>query len=305
MNIITKILILFLFLLIVFSFLNKKENFAAIFKGPLEVQADIDIEGDNLVLKNNITAEEICLYEDENDPKPACINKQELKRVLQYPDKFKQSVCLGGNCSLKEQFHYLDKLWPIGSVLAFKGRESDVPYGWRVCDGKNNLPDLRFKFIKGAYGGDESIGVPENKESTDQTYDGMGVNGGENEVRLTIEQTPRHYHFFNINDINNSGDSTAIGSHYASRLTDSSLLNKETGGWPNPKPAWRRDKEKDILTTYHTPYTAKYGNSQPHNNIPPFYTLIYIIRIDEKTINDTSLKSKHFVYDILDTQLKN
>ena len=33
--------------------------------------------------------------------------------------------------------------------------------------------------------------------------------GGENEVQLKIEQTPRHYHFFNINDINNHGNVTA------------------------------------------------------------------------------------------------
>ena len=299
MNIITKILILCLFLFVILNLLNKKENFVAIFKAPkLKIEKDIDIKGDNLVLKNNITAEEICLGDDEDKE---CIKKNELKKILELPDTFKQSVCLGNNCSLKEQFHYLDKLWPIGAVVAFRGRESDVPYGWRVCDGKNNLPDLRDIFIKGAYGENELIGIPENKDTPTKTYDGFGVRGGENEVQLKIEQTPRHYHFFNINDINNPGNVTAVGSHYASRKTDSALLYTETGGYPNKQPAWKRTK-KDILTSYHTSYTSKYGKSQPHNNLPPYYTLLYIIRIDEKTINDTSVTSKHFVYDILQTQ---
>lgn len=58
---------------------------------------------------------------------------------------------------------------PIGAILAFFGRDADLPDGWVVCDGRNKpddspitidanptvagiqLPDLRHRFVRGSY----------------------------------------------------------------------------------------------------------------------------------------------------------
>ena len=60
-------------------------------------------------------------------------------------------------------------LVPIGTILAFFGKDADIPDGWVVCDGRNKpddspitidanptaggiqLPDLRHRFIRGSY----------------------------------------------------------------------------------------------------------------------------------------------------------
>jgi hypothetical protein len=38
---------------------------------------------------------------------------------------------------------------PIGSVVLYFGTYATIPEGWRLCDGTNNLPDLRSRFVLG------------------------------------------------------------------------------------------------------------------------------------------------------------
>lgn len=41
--------------------------------------------------------------------------------------------------------------FPIGTILMWAGLVADIPKGWAFCDGENGTPDLRDKFIRGAY----------------------------------------------------------------------------------------------------------------------------------------------------------
>lgn len=52
-----------------------------------------------------------------------------------------------------------------------------IPAGWALCDGQNNTPDLRGRFVLGA----------------GQEYE-AGAMGGVEEVALTVEQMPKHAH---------------------------------------------------------------------------------------------------------------
>lgn len=40
---------------------------------------------------------------------------------------------------------------PAGSILMWSGTIASIPIGWYLCDGTNSTPDLRNKFIIGAY----------------------------------------------------------------------------------------------------------------------------------------------------------
>ena len=118
---------------------------------------------------------------------------------------------------------------PAGMICMWSG--DAVPDGWAVCDGQNGTPDLRGRFI---------LGVSETHP--------MGETGGEEEVTLTIQQMPDHYHEF----LGLGGYANIIqqGSVHAAVLD----------------PSYRR-------------VTLNTGSSKPHPNMPPYYALIYIMKL--------------------------
>lgn len=77
----------------------------------------------------------------------------------------------------------------------------------------------------------------------------VGETGGSEEVTLTLEQMPRHNHTY-------SGNSTT----YNSELTNSSSGKKVWIG---------------TASTRNTGSTPD-GNAEPHPNMPPYYTALYI-----------------------------
>lgn len=49
---------------------------------------------------------------------------------------------------IKSVVNGLDIL-PVGTILAFSGRLSDIPNGWHICDGTDGTPDLTGRFLEG------------------------------------------------------------------------------------------------------------------------------------------------------------
>ena len=58
---------------------------------------------------------------------------------------------------------------PSGAIAIWAGAEADIPSGWVLCNGLNNSPDLRSRFVvgagstysKGAYGGTDHLSLSE------------------------------------------------------------------------------------------------------------------------------------------------
>ena len=73
---------------------------------------------------------------------------------------------------------------PAGLICMWSGSSSNVPNGQALCNGNNNTPGLRDKFVLGA-GKDYSV----------------GATGGEKEVVLTVAQMPSHSHDYVFNNI--------------------------------------------------------------------------------------------------------
>ena len=44
-------------------------------------------------------------------------------------------------------------LFVTGMIIIWKGSQNQIPTGWVICDGNNNTPDLRNRFIIGAGSG--------------------------------------------------------------------------------------------------------------------------------------------------------
>ena len=61
--------------------------------------------------------------------------------------------------------------FPIGTILLFSGKVSDIPTGWHICDGTNGTVDLRNRFPYGA-ATDDQLGKVEGLPVHHHEYDG-------------------------------------------------------------------------------------------------------------------------------------
>lgn len=140
---------------------------------------------------------------------------------------------------------------PKGVIVMWSGSAANVPAGWALCDGQDGRPDLRGRFILGA-------GTPSNADLAKQFSDaGVALAehnaGGEVRHTLSVDEMPSHSHSMTL---------------YGADLNAS----------------W--DNDNYFYTTFakysgnkNTPGTSSAGGGKPHNNMPPFFTLCYIIKL--------------------------
>ena len=92
---------------------------------------------------------------------------------------------------------------PQGVIMMWAGQINNIPSGWALCDGNNNTPNLKDRFIVGA----------------GASY-GVGSMGGADTVTLSVGQMPYHNH--------NAGDFKVLlqrdpAGRWTSRDTDTSV----------------------------------------------------------------------------------
>jgi hypothetical protein len=134
-----------------------------------------------------------------------------------------------------------DAFVPKGTIVMWHGQDK-APQGWAFCDGGEGRPDLRGRFILSSTYSNTVIGFE----------DKVGNTAGERNVTLTVEQIPSHAH-----DMNNK--------QCALTRKSSSGQNFDGGSFGNCTPSQQ--------------FTQSTGGSQPHNNMPPYYVLAYIIKL--------------------------
>lgn len=176
-------------------------------------------------------------------------------------------------------------LVPIGSIMMwcrYQGRE--IPPGWALCDGSNGTPDLRGRFIVGAGKGTYLHG--ENFDFPLPNWDGQGVSspkGGRLRVTLSEGEMPSHQH---------RGQTDADGAHYHHvPVWSNQGLNK------TEYPPGNRYQFKDLDQAFdkipdrgpttstfpsahsHHLTTERTGGGGSHENLPPFFVLLFIMKI--------------------------
>lgn len=136
---------------------------------------------------------------------------------------------------------------PTGIIAIWSGSADNVPVGWQLCDGTNGTPDLRDKFVLGA----------------GTTY-AVGDNGGEETHTLTENEMPAHSHIERLGnpiayDYGFSINGSLSGK--AAKIDESVITTREI------------ESGLQFITTRDT------GGTDAHNNMPPYYTLCYIMKI--------------------------
>jgi microcystin-dependent protein len=129
--------------------------------------------------------------------------------------------------------------FPKGIVVIWSGNLADIPKGWALCDGTQGTPDLRGRFV---------LGVNPSDNKNDLTARPMKTTGGAETHTLTVEEMPSHDHKISNNDacFKNGGCDA--------RQT----MQPGSGG-------------KMI--------SDKTGGNLPHNNMPPYFALAYIMKM--------------------------
>ena len=159
-------------------------------------------------------------------------NKKKLKSTNNTPTEYNKMVLSNSNGDLSSIG------CPKGVIWLWSGSLDNIPEGWALCNGENNTPDLRGRFVLGVN--------PNSKKNSEFTVNEMVSKGGEETVKLEVKHLPRHTHQDYFNETGAGGD----GAHYNS------------GGY-------RLRKNGNIGFT---------GEDRPHNNMPPYYTLAYIMK---------------------------
>lgn len=147
---------------------------------------------------------------------------------------------------------------PAGVVCMWSGTQADIPDGWALCDGQDGRPDLRGRFIVGA-GGDYAA----------------GATGGAAMVTLSLDQLPEHSHngavtieaAGNHRHSYNPGATTKVQSGTGDTVRYGSATGFQTG--------YAGEHEHNASLSIESA-----GGGAAHENLPPYFALCFIIKIN-------------------------
>jgi microcystin-dependent protein len=175
---------------------------------------------------------------------------------------------------------------PPGVIVMWSG--ATIPSGWAVCDGTNNTPDLRGRFIVGSGTRDKKILNQSGTVVNSGTLSfNIGDTAGVDEIFLSTSQLPSHTHTAtvanggaHVHEIYFGGwNSGGIGDVRPHLSVDDngccSTIGIDSGGIPD----WKVDHGPADGSHSHTVTIGSAGGSAAVENKPPYYVLTFIMKL--------------------------
>jgi microcystin-dependent protein len=187
--------------------------------------------------------------------KQSIINLSEISNKLHNKDNLiiPGNIQMKGNLSITGTCNYI----PTGLVIAFNGLKP--PIGWAVCDGKNNTPDLRGRFIVG-YNNDPKL-----------EYSKIGNKGGKDKHKLSINELPKHTHVIKSEPNHTHSYNLRPTSKNVNNTKYLSKARYNHNGGPTKTSATGNHN--------HGGKTGNTGKNKALENRPKYYVLMYIIKV--------------------------
>ena len=129
---------------------------------------------------------------------------------------------------------------PVGGIIVWSGSAASIPDGWALCDG-NVSNGWKTPNLLNSF----ILGVGGKY--------GLGDRGGSETVTLKSEHMPRHRHEYKFKGADTSMD-----------WDSDNIFYDLTGHYPKNS---------------NSKYTEYAGGDKPHDNMPPYYALCYIMRV--------------------------
>ena len=159
----------------------------------------------------------------------------------------------------------LTSLLPIGSITMWA--TATPPNGWLICDGSSITGDT-YTELRNVLGADVVPDMTGRFPLGANTAHTLGDTGGTEEEALTINEMPSHAH------------GITKGYHYggSSELNPDVTLNTYNLNSRNVRQSTADSVIANPEDFYPANYTDLNGLGQPHNNMPPYFTLNFIIK---------------------------
>lgn len=268
--------------------------------GVSDINDSMTIQGNTYIVGSNYDDSDDSDFDDENneieipdysdkfEESDGCLYVERKCKVdgdIETPECYGKSLYVDYNST---KTNILDLLLPIGSIIMFSG-SSAIPNGWAICNGSNGTPNLLGKFIKG-------VGSASD----------VGATGGSSSVTLTTDNMPSHSHTATTtvnltkssdteptvpNRLNNQKIITYGETFYqAFDLGGDKHYTAETGYESAQDKGIEEVTVNDLVDIANSGTNGGYsasatttignsGNGTEFNIEPPYYSLIYIMKV--------------------------
>lgn len=147
---------------------------------------------------------------------------------------------------------------PSGGIILWSGSIASIPSGWYLCNGSNGTPDLRNRFVVGAF--------QDNSGVANTTITGSNSLTGGSADAIVVS----HTHTATVTDPGHS-HSTTPSTQFLRATSGSNGSNSGTN--------WRNDTlVVNSATTGITVSNSTEGSSGTNANLVPYYALAYIMK---------------------------
>ena len=176
---------------------------------------------------------------------------------------------------------------PKGTIIMFKGNANNIPTEWRFCDGTNNTPNLRNRFVVGVgshfgvdtIGGEKSNLMPAHTHGSFSTNT-QGVHSHSFDFSKTYTNTTGNHHHSTVKSRNgNIQTKDYHGTHqynYGSDDHTMAYAGEHTHTLDLPNITSSKSSSHSHRATISTHNSTGVTGEE---NLPPYYTLAFIQKV--------------------------
>jgi hypothetical protein len=146
-------------------------------------------------------------------------------------------------------------------IMMWSGSIATIPSGWLLCNGTSGTPDLRNRFVIGAF--QDNVGV------ANTTITGVNTLTGGTKDAIVVS----HTHTATVTDPQHNHTPQTLGSAQAGSDNGGAPVDANTGFGTG-----RISEATSSSSTGITVSNSTEGSSGTNQNLPPYYALAFIMK---------------------------